>query len=89
MEQNPNQFTMRRLLFATFWMGVWFAILGLFNSNSRLPDILMMPAFVIACGGPFIAIGALVGRTGKGFFAAFCAAIAVIVLLVFFGPKIY
>lgn len=70
MEKRPIQITMRGILLATFWMAVCFGILA-YRTRHRIDgDFLDFVATYLVFGGPFIAGGALIGRTEKGLLVA-------------------
>ena len=66
------QFTLRGMLLATFWTALWLAI-GAAPHESARSDALLHCVMALQVVLPFVAIGALLGRTGMGAIAGFVA----------------
>ena len=83
---RPFQFTISRVLLATFWMAVCFAsataLWMAVRDGTWVSDYLGWPLLFGALESPFLAIGSLVGRTQLwaiiGIVAFFPLAIAVL-----------
>jgi hypothetical protein len=66
------QFTLARILGATFWMGVCFGLVALGNSSPEIKQTIETSGALFVCViaatvlSPFIAIGTLLGRPFRG-----------------------
>ncbi len=75
MENRPTQFTIRAIAFATFWMGVCFAALGLAKSGV-VPIAFFLLAITSLCGAVYVMFkDAPTGSPGS--WKAFVAALVV------------
>lgn len=70
MEKRPIQITMRGILLATFWMAICFACWACMSRQVVTNGFMVFVATCLYIGSPFIAAGALVGRTANGLFVA-------------------
>ena len=81
------QFTIRGMLWATFWAAVSAAAWKVFGDHDWWPgyEHISLPALLIGLASPFAAVGALFGRTrlgiGTGAIVAMMIFLAQIVLI--------
>ena len=80
------RYSLRNMLWATFWFTAWLAVcinyewLSYLLRDERYGIPIFLPLWVLLVGGPFIIVGSFRGRTLRGVLVGFYIAAALILV---------